>query len=124
MWFHFISVVAVGTVMAYRAQTVLQQSQRGWDMTRITEMLRQVAWPGPMWLQAIFSNMVPLTYILFPPDVPDRNSLLGSREKEGARYPLEEFKKGRSSLWTIDYPLLYTFLVAYSVVMFLWSFTI
>lgn len=124
MWFHFISIVAVGTVMAYRAQTVLQQSQHGWDMTSITEMLRQVAWPAPMWLQSIFANMVPLTYILFPPDVPDRNSLLGDRGKEGARYPLEEFKKGRSSPWAIGYPLLYTLLVGYSVVVFLWSYTI
>jgi hypothetical protein len=124
MWFHFISIVAVGTVMAYRTQTVLQQSQHGWDMTRITEILRQVAWPAPAWLQAIFTNMVPLVYILFPPDMPDRNSLLGDREKEGARYPLEEFKKGRSSPWAVDYPLLYTFLLGYSVVVFLWSYTI
>jgi hypothetical protein len=124
MWFHFISIVAVGTVMAYRAQTVLQQSQHGWDLTRITEMLRQVAWPAPAWLQGILANMVPLTYILLPPNVPDRNSLLGIREKGGARYPLEEFKKERSSVWAVDYPLLYTCLVGYSVVVFLWSYTI
>jgi hypothetical protein len=124
MWFHIVSIIAVGTIMAYRAHTVVQQSQHRWNATSFIEMLRQVAWPAPVWLQAIFANVVPLTYILFPPDVPDRNSLLGDREKEGARYPLEKLKKPRSSPWTIDYPLLYTFLVGYSVVVFLWSYTI
>jgi hypothetical protein len=124
LWFHLLSIVAVGTIMAYRAHTVLEQSQHSWGVTKFIELLRQVGWPAPMWLQAIFANMVPLTYILFPPDVPDRDRLLGEREKEGARYPLEKFKKGRSSLWRVDYPLLYTLLVGYTVMVFLWSFTL
>jgi hypothetical protein len=110
--------------MVRRAQTVLRLSQPWWDMENITEMLRQVVWPAPGWLQSIFANLVPLSYILFPPNMPDRNSLLGDREKGGARYPLAKFKKARSGLGLVDYPLLYTLLVGYSVVVLVWSYTI
>ncbi|KAH7382529.1 nucleotide-diphospho-sugar transferase [Phaeosphaeria sp. MPI-PUGE-AT-0046c] len=124
MWFHLSSIVVVGLIMTYRTQAILQQYQHGWDMASITEMLRQVAWPAPGWLQPMLANMVPLAYIMFPPNVPDRNSLLGVREKSGARYPLKEYKKERSRLRTVDYPLLYTLLVGYSMVVLLWSYTI
>ncbi|PVI03409.1 glycosyltransferase family 2 protein [Periconia macrospinosa] len=125
MWFHAVLIAALAMSVAFRSRIVLQHFpiHDTWNTTNMIEILRQVAWPAPFWLKSIFANLTPLLYLISPPNVPERDKLLGNREKSGARYPLQEFRKVRST-WAVDNTLFHYILILYTAVVFLWTFTI
>lgn len=125
MWFHALIIVATSLSIAFRARIVLQQfpPHQLWSTTSVTEVLRYVAWPSSFCLKTIFGNLTPFLYVMSPPSVPERDQLLGNREKSGAKYPLEEFRKARST-WVVDNTVLNHIIILHAVVVLLWTFTI
>lgn len=65
--------------------------------------------------------LTPLRYALRPPSVPERDRLLGKREENGARYPTEEAKHVRWSLFEVDFVVLYTLFMGYVAAVFVGS---
>ncbi|KAK3383948.1 hypothetical protein B0T24DRAFT_70202 [Lasiosphaeria ovina] len=53
----------------------------------LLQVLRAVGWPSNSWFLTLGANLTPLAYAFFPPDVAQRDRLMGKREENGARYP-------------------------------------
>lgn len=86
-----------------------------------TELLQTVVWPLHPWFPSVLACITPLRYALFPPDVPDREKLMGRPGKNGARYPKAEAKAGSWSVVGFEFTQLYTLFVGYVAVVFVAS---
>jgi hypothetical protein len=79
------------------------------------QLLQSVAWPSHIWIPATLSCLTPLRYALSPPDVADRDELMGKREQggKGARYARPEAKAGSWSGWECGFVQLYTVFIVF-----------
>lgn len=125
MWIHVLLITAfVGAALMRVCQIFWPAWQRGDPVTHAmwVELLQTVAWPSKPLFPTVLACLTPLQYALFPPDVPDRDKMMGKVGKNGARYPRPETKKDRTiSGLRFEYAQLHTLFVVYAAVLFIWS---
>lgn len=128
-WFHALVAITFSIGAVYRIKTILQSCPRDFyghrDLHGLwIELLKDIAWPPPQWLPTIFACITPIQYALFPPDVPERDKLMGKRDENGVRYPLPQVKDAKWSIWELRYAQLYFLVVGYCVALFVGSWWI
>lgn len=73
-----------------------------------------------MWLICMSACWAPISYAIWPPDMPEREELL-ERDKEGIARPREEAKRIVWGKWIWFHEGLYSFLTLYTIVVFVGS---
>jgi len=101
---------------SYRIRNILvnypmdEQGQRHWHPLCI-ELLRNVLWPQPAWFVTILACLTPIKYAFVPPNVPERETLMGKRDRNGARYPLPSSKVNTFLKFGFNFGQLYPCLI-------------
>ncbi|KAK2027976.1 hypothetical protein LX32DRAFT_417461 [Colletotrichum zoysiae] len=123
-WVHALAVVgfSLGAYIrisrAFRQHSLEAHSDQNFGSLFII-LLRKVIWPTHPWISTTLACMVPIKYALFPPQIPQRDKLLGRKEKNGARYVVPEFKgKIKRGLFNIGFVELHSLFVLYVAVVF------
>jgi hypothetical protein len=119
VWFHCLIVISLSTAVWLSARAVFRDYgvDDGWDRELTIELLRYVLWPAPSWILAIFSCLVPIRYVLSPPEMPDRDQMLGMREKNGARYPVSALRDNRRTWYDFEYTQVYTLVAVGNIIL-------
>ena len=133
MWMHVLIITSLVGAALFRCYQIFspawrQQQHEGDNMKPVItqamwiELLQTVAWPSKPLFPTILACLTPLHYALFPPDVADRNKLMGKPGKNGARYPRPETRKDRTIKGLrFEYAQLQNLIVLYAAVLFVWS---
>ncbi|WYZ42248.1 hypothetical protein EsH8_V_001143 [Colletotrichum jinshuiense] len=123
-WIHVLIVLTLGIGAYLRFSRALREhsldahGDHGLDMLCI-RLLQKVAWPTHPWITTMLACITPIRYAIYPPQVPERDKLLGKRGKNGARYPLPEVMgKVKRTPFAMGYVELYTIFVVYVAVVF------
>lgn len=122
VWFHLLVLtilltgILLRTARAVNAHLIVTSEihRPDWEAFWI-QILQTVAWPSNPWFIPALSCLVPLQYAVFPPTTPDRDELMGKRDRHGVRYPAEEVrgkvKRSRFSLRFVELYSMYMLLV-------------
>ncbi|KZL84070.1 glycosyl transferase [Colletotrichum incanum] len=124
-WVHALVVLAfsLGACIrfsrAFREHS-LETNNGSQEFNRLcVRLLQKVIWPTHPWISTTLACMVPIKYALYPPQVPERDRLLGKKGKNGARYPIPEvmgtIQRGHFEVGFVE---LYTFFVACVAIVF------
>ena len=122
VWFHvaYISFVIASIILS----TV--RCFTDWSTLTLTGkcLLVHGGWPPLLWITALGGMLKPITYCLFPPDMPDREELLIRDPKTGVAHPKPEWKKLRVSWvhWINEF--FYTGVFLISAAYFIGSFIV
>lgn len=123
-WIHVLIVLTLGIGAYLRFSRALREHSLGAHGDHGLEMLcirllQKVAWPTHPWITTTLACITPIRYAIYPPQVPERDKLLGKRGKNGARYPLPEVMgKVKRTPFAMGYVELYTIFVVYVAVVF------
>ena len=85
-------------------------------------LLTHAFWPPVLWTVCLTAYSTPLMYMLFPPDMPDREELLDRDPKTGVARPKEGWKKQRWRKGTFWHELQWGLCSVYTAVIFAGSF--
>jgi hypothetical protein len=116
VWFHVVVVTALVFSVSYRIHNILanhsvdEQGQRDWHPLCI-ELLRDVLWPQPAWLVTVLACLTPIKHAFMPPNVSEREDLMGKIDGKGARYPLPSSKANTFSRFSFDFGQVYPILI-------------
>ncbi|KAJ4386901.1 hypothetical protein N0V93_009800 [Gnomoniopsis smithogilvyi] len=123
-WFHlavvilFLTSVFLRIGRAVSLHVLVPSGTPDWEGFWM-RIIQNVAWPSNPWLVSTLACMTPLQYALFPPTTPDREKLLGKRDENGVRYPLETVRgKTKRSKLTLGYVETYTLYMIFVLAMF------
>ncbi|KUJ23675.1 nucleotide-diphospho-sugar transferase [Mollisia scopiformis] len=112
--FHLGLLVLCSFAITNRVRNSLQYYSGDWQSLWIS-LLTTVAWPPMQWFQQISACLTPLQYAIFPPDVPDRESLLDRDGITGVAYPTSKAKQEQSPVWEARYVQLHCLSLPYVV---------
>ncbi|EMD01119.1 glycosyltransferase family 2 protein, partial [Baudoinia panamericana UAMH 10762] len=85
---------------------------------RLTFLITRVGWPPLFWLQYVVSALTPITYAIWPPLQPDRESLLNRDEKTLVAYPKPSARMAQKTIsgaWRYGRAV---FAISYTLVLF------
>ncbi|OLN89014.1 Cellulose synthase 2 [Colletotrichum chlorophyti] len=123
-WMHalFLVVLCFGAYLRFsrstREYSASAQDEHAFKMLCI-RLLQKVAWPSHPWILTALACITPVQYAFFPPEVIERDKLLGKRGKNGARYPTPEaMGTPKRTVFGIGFVELYTVFIAYVAVVF------
>lgn len=80
-------------------------------------LITRIGWPPLFWMQYVSSALTPIVYAIWPPTVPNRETLLDRDMKTNVAYPTAEarqVKRSAGGWWRYIRP---TFVVGYSLVL-------
>ncbi|KAJ4365374.1 hypothetical protein N0V95_000521 [Ascochyta clinopodiicola] len=121
VWMHFAYIVfCVAAVAVSTARGVILN--KGSIEQTLVFMLTHACWPPLLWLIALASCWAPLHYAIWPPNMPDRESLLDRDPNTGIAYPKAEAKGLKWGQKNMLHEVLYFLLTAYTIVLFILSF--
>lgn len=85
-------------------------------------LLTHAFWPPVLWVICLTAFLTPLIYMVFPPDMPDREELLVRDPKSGVARPKEYWKQQRWRRWSFWHETQWTLCTLYTTVIFIGTF--
>jgi hypothetical protein len=88
------------------------------------DLLGSVASPPLPWFDLVIACITPLQYILFPPDVPEREESLERDPSTGIAYPKAKAKQATWTMKEIRYVQLHSLTILYAGCVFIGTYWI
>jgi hypothetical protein len=114
-WFHCLVALTLVFALVFRISIIVNAQTNSEAL--VIDLLRYIAWPPLSCLTGIDGHLLPLRYAIFPPDVPERNELMETKNGDAVRYPTEVAKKLKWSSWMEERAHLTTLIAVYSLVL-------
>ncbi|KAK4192389.1 cellulose synthase 2 [Podospora australis] len=119
-WVHLLMITALCSLAFAQVRQVLRRHSDTNTKEFWIELLETVAWPSGMWVPTVLGCLTPFSYMMFPPDVPERDKLMGKRGPNGVRYPTEDAKM-RKGGFRLDFTFWYSLFMVYVAAAFIGS---
>lgn len=119
-WFHLTVIATILYGATIRAVHMIRESQ-GENESALAyrdlwlALITTVVWPPLRWFLYVLDLATPMLYMLSPPDIPDRDDMLASKDNEQARYPRQIFKETKWSWFQLRLPTLYHLALLYTI---------
>ena len=121
-YIHLFYVVFTITAVMTAICRALQGSKSRDELLQY--IVTHICGPPMIWLLSVAAFTAPLRYALWPPTVPNRESLLERDPQTFVAHPMPEFRKRRWSWQTWLHDALYTSITVYSTLAFAATFVL